>query len=98
MTIDGIKYVIDTGFNKETSFNAKTGMESLMVMPISQAAANQRAGRAGRTQPGLVYFELCLTQHDLLSIDSFLVFSRKEMLSTVHGVFVSARVGSKHYT
>jgi pre-mRNA-splicing factor ATP-dependent RNA helicase DHX16 len=52
LTIDGIKYVIDTGFNKETSFNAKTGMESLMVMPISQAAANQRAGRAGRTQPG----------------------------------------------
>jgi len=31
--------------------SAKTGMESLMVMPISQAAANQRAGRAGRTQP-----------------------------------------------
>jgi pre-mRNA-splicing factor ATP-dependent RNA helicase DHX16 len=52
LTINGIKYVIDTGFNKETSFNAKTGMESLMVMPISQAAANQRAGRAGRTQPG----------------------------------------------
>ena len=52
LTINGIRYVIDTGFNKETSFNAKTGMESLMVMPISQAAANQRAGRAGRTQPG----------------------------------------------
>jgi pre-mRNA-splicing factor ATP-dependent RNA helicase DHX16 len=52
LTIDGICYVIDTGFNKQKSFNAKSGMESLQVTPISQAAANQRAGRAGRTQPG----------------------------------------------
>ncbi|KAK1741094.1 hypothetical protein QTG54_008346 [Skeletonema marinoi] len=62
LTINGIKYVIDTGFNKETSFNAKTGMESLMVVPISQAAANQRAGRAGRTQPGKC-FRLLLPIH-----------------------------------
>ena len=48
------RYVIDTGFNKQKSFNAKYGMESLVVTPISQAAANQRAGRAGRTQPGKV--------------------------------------------
>ena len=33
-------------------FNAKTGMECLAVIPISQASANQRAGRAGRTGPG----------------------------------------------
>lgn len=52
LTIDGICYVIDTGFNKQKTFNAKSGMESLIVTPISQAAANQRAGRAGRTQPG----------------------------------------------
>ncbi|CAB9514499.1 splicing factor ATP-dependent RNA helicase-like protein cdc28 [Seminavis robusta] len=52
LTIDGIKYVIDTGFQKQKSFNAKYGMESLIVTPISQAAANQRAGRGGRTQPG----------------------------------------------
>ena len=52
LTINGICYVIDTGFNKQNSYNAKTGMESLVVAPISQAAANQRAGRAGRTQPG----------------------------------------------
>lgn len=67
LTIDGIKYVIDTGFNKETSFNAKTGMESLMVMPISQAAANQRAGRAGRTQPGKCFrlFTAYSFQHEL---------------------------------
>mmetsp|Transcript_15576 Transcript_15576/g.31866 ORF Transcript_15576/g.31866 Transcript_15576/m.31866 type:complete len:1000 (-) Transcript_15576:304-3303(-) len=67
LTIDGIRYVIDTGFNKETSFNAKTGMESLMVMPISQAAAQQRAGRAGRTQPGKCFrlFTAYSFQHEL---------------------------------
>lgn len=52
LTIDGICYVIDTGFCKQKSYNPKTGMESLIVTPVSKAAANQRAGRAGRTQPG----------------------------------------------
>jgi len=52
LTIDGICYVIDTGFNKQNSYDARTGMESLIVTPVSQAAADQRAGRAGRTQPG----------------------------------------------
>ena len=52
LTIDGICFVIDIGFCKQNSFNPRTGMESLIVTPISKAAANQRAGRAGRTQPG----------------------------------------------
>jgi pre-mRNA-splicing factor ATP-dependent RNA helicase DHX16 len=52
LTINGICYVIDCGFNKQKTFNPRNGMESLVVTPISQAAANQRSGRAGRTQPG----------------------------------------------
>ena len=52
LTIDGICFVIDTGFAKQKSYNPKSGMESLIVTPISKAASNQRAGRAGRTQPG----------------------------------------------
>jgi len=52
LTIDGICYVIDPGFAKQKSYNPKTGMESLIVTPISRAASEQRAGRAGRTQPG----------------------------------------------
>jgi pre-mRNA-splicing factor ATP-dependent RNA helicase DHX16 len=52
LTIDGICFVIDAGFAKQKSYNPKSGMESLIVTPISKAAANQRAGRAGRTQPG----------------------------------------------
>lgn len=52
LTIDGIIYVIDTGFVKMTSYNPKSGMESLIVTPVSKASANQRAGRAGRVSPG----------------------------------------------
>lgn len=52
LTIDGIVYVIDTGFCKQNTYNPRTGMESLIVTPVSKASANQRAGRAGRTGPG----------------------------------------------
>jgi ATP-dependent RNA helicase DHX8/PRP22 len=52
ITIDGIYYVIDPGFVKQNSYDPKLGMDSLVVVPISQAQARQRAGRAGRTGPG----------------------------------------------
>uniref|UniRef100_A0A1I7XSZ9 RNA helicase n=1 Tax=Heterorhabditis bacteriophora TaxID=37862 RepID=A0A1I7XSZ9_HETBA len=52
VTIDGICYVIDPGFSKQNSFDARSGVEHLHVVTISKAAANQRAGRAGRTGPG----------------------------------------------
>ncbi|KAI9157058.1 hypothetical protein LWI28_016246 [Acer negundo] len=52
LTIDGIKYVIDPGFSKVKSYNPRTGMESLLINPISKASAMQRAGRSGRTGPG----------------------------------------------
>jgi pre-mRNA-splicing factor ATP-dependent RNA helicase DHX16 len=67
LTIDGIRYVIDAGFAKQNSFNPRTGMESLIVTPISKAASNQRAGRAGRTQPGKCFrlFTAWSYQHEL---------------------------------
>lgn len=52
LTIDNIIYVIDPGFCKQNNFNSRTGMESLTVVPISKASANQRAGRAGRVAAG----------------------------------------------
>ena len=55
LTIDGIYYVIDPGFCKQKAHNPKMGMDSLVVTPISQASAKQRAGRAGRTGPGKCY-------------------------------------------
>lgn len=55
ITIDGIFYVVDPGFCKQKAYNPKLGMDSLVVTPISQAQARQRAGRAGRTGPGKAY-------------------------------------------
>ncbi|KAH8094721.1 P-loop containing nucleoside triphosphate hydrolase protein [Cristinia sonorae] len=55
LTITGIYYVIDPGFSKQNAYDPRLGMDSLVVMPISQAQARQRAGRAGRTGPGKCY-------------------------------------------
>ena len=55
VTIDGIVYVVDTGFVKLRAYNPITGIETLTATPISKASATQRAGRAGRTKPGKCY-------------------------------------------
>ncbi|KAJ2921354.1 hypothetical protein H1R20_g15737, partial [Candolleomyces eurysporus] len=55
LTIPGIYYVIDPGVSKHNAYDPRLGMHSLVVMPISQAQARQRAGRAGRTGPGKCY-------------------------------------------
>ncbi|GAW13165.1 hypothetical protein ANO14919_025430 [Xylariales sp. No.14919] len=52
VTIDGIVYVVDSGFVKLRAFDPRTGIESLTATPVSKASAAQRAGRAGRTKPG----------------------------------------------
>jgi ATP-dependent RNA helicase DDX35 len=55
VTIEGIVYVIDTGFVKLRAYNPSTNIETLTPTPISKASATQRAGRAGRTRPGKCY-------------------------------------------
>ena len=55
LTVDGIYYVVDCGYCKLKTFNSRMGMDALTVFPVSQAGANQRSGRAGRTGPGKCY-------------------------------------------
>jgi len=52
VTIDGVVYVIDNGFEIESSYYPKQNARSLLEERISKASANQRKGRAGRTKPG----------------------------------------------
>lgn len=55
VTIEGIVYVIDSGFVKLRAYNPTTGIETLTATPVSKASATQRAGRAGRTKAGKCY-------------------------------------------
>ncbi|XP_030831683.1 probable ATP-dependent RNA helicase DHX35 [Strongylocentrotus purpuratus] len=55
ITINGIGYVIDGGFVRIKAFNAKNSIEGLVTVPVSQASAQQRAGRAGRVRSGKAY-------------------------------------------
>nr|ACY66873.1 P10Sh95F04 [Saccharum hybrid cultivar R570] len=52
LTLEGVVYVVDSGFSKQKCYNPISDIESLVVAPISKASARQRAGRAGRVRPG----------------------------------------------
>ncbi|WP_244390970.1 ATP-dependent helicase HrpB [Pseudoalteromonas sp. KAN5] len=55
LTIEGIRVVVDSGKRRTASFNLKTGVTELITQSISRSSAIQRAGRAGRVEPGVVY-------------------------------------------
>ena len=55
LTIDGVVYVVDSGFVKQLAYNPRTGLDSLDIVPIAKSEAIQRSGRAGRTKPGKCY-------------------------------------------
>uniref|UniRef100_A0A182YGA7 Uncharacterized protein n=1 Tax=Anopheles stephensi TaxID=30069 RepID=A0A182YGA7_ANOST len=55
VTIDGIRFVVDSGKVKEMSYDPTTKMQRLKEFWISKASAEQRKGRAGRTGPGICY-------------------------------------------
>lgn len=77
VTIEGITSVVDAGLAKLNYYNPRTATSSLVEGPISRASANQRKGRAGRTQPGVCY--------RLYSEDSFIsreLFTTEEIYRT----------------
>ncbi|XP_041024120.1 probable pre-mRNA-splicing factor ATP-dependent RNA helicase DEAH9 isoform X4 [Juglans microcarpa x Juglans regia] len=55
LTLEGIVYLVDSGFSKQKFYNPISDIENLVVAPISKASARQRAGRAGRVRPGKCY-------------------------------------------
>ncbi|MFK4146265.1 ATP-dependent RNA helicase HrpA [Streptomyces sp. NPDC004065] len=77
LTVPGIKYVIDPGFARISRYSHRTKVQRLPIEPISQASANQRKGRCGRTSDGI-----CIR---LYSEDDFLTrpeFTDAEILRT----------------
>ena len=55
LTVDGVRIVVDAGLAREPRFDSRTGMTRLTTVATSRASAEQRAGRAGRTEPGAAY-------------------------------------------
>ena len=84
ITVDGIVYVVDSGLCKQKSFSASTGTSSLQSVLISKADARQRAGRAGRTQPG--------SYHALYSQQTFETTMLEEAVPEIHRLSLSALV------
>ncbi|KAJ2453454.1 putative ATP-dependent RNA helicase DHR1 [Coemansia sp. RSA 2336] len=76
ITIPGIRYVVDAGMVKEKTYDAQTQVQSFEVGWTSQASANQRMGRAGRTGPGHCYRLFSSAVFN----DQFALFSEPEVL------------------
>lgn len=66
LTIEGVRVVIDSGVARRARFDPVTGMSSLDTVRIARASADQRRGRAGRTQPGVCYRLWLESEHDAL--------------------------------
>ncbi|ALK92283.1 ATP-dependent RNA helicase HrpB [Limnohabitans sp. 103DPR2] len=90
LTVPGIRYVIDVGTARVKRYSLRSKVEQLLVEPISQAAANQRAGRCGRVANGI-----CIRLYDEKDFNSRPRFTDPEILrSSLAGVIL--RMKSLH--
>ncbi|MEJ7688375.1 MAG: ATP-dependent RNA helicase HrpA [Variovorax sp.] len=90
LTVPGIRYVIDTGTARIKRYSFRSKVEQLLVEPISQAAANQRAGRCGRVADGI-----CIRLYDEKDFAGRAPFTDPEILrSSLAGVIL--RMKSLH--
>ncbi|EJD74781.1 D-tyrosyl-tRNA(Tyr) deacylase [Loa loa] len=83
LTIPGITYVIDCGFVKLRVMNPENYFESLMKLPISQASAQQRTGRAGRIRPGKCYRLYPQEEYDKLLVNTIPEMQRLNLAAVI---------------
>lgn len=77
LTVPGIRSVVDPGVARLNRYNPRTKIQGLLVEPISQASANQRAGRCGRVAPGV-----CIRLYDEDDFKARDEFTQPEILRT----------------
>lgn len=70
LTIEGVRVVIDSGLSRQPAFDPVSGITRLHTLRVSRAAADQRAGRAGRLEPGVAYRLWSAGQQDQLAARS----------------------------
>jgi len=83
LTLPGIVHVIDAGFVKIAAYNPVNGLDSTVVIPVSQASANQRAGRAGRVRSGCCYRLYSQNDYEQLKEATEPEMRRSELSSTI---------------
>jgi ATP-dependent helicase HrpA len=84
LTVPGIRYVIDAGTARVKRYSFRNKVEQLLVEPIAQAAANQRAGRCGRVADGI-----CIRLYEQVDFDARPNFTDPEILrSSLAGVIL----------
>ncbi|KAJ6500328.1 P-loop containing nucleoside triphosphate hydrolase protein [Mycena sanguinolenta] len=83
VTIEGIKFVVDCGFVKIRVYNPTTALASLATVPTSVASATQRAGRAGRTSPGVCYRLYPVSAFDALPLSTPPEITRTDMTTPI---------------
>ena len=77
LTVPGIRYVVDPGTARISRYSARTKVQRLPIEPVSQASANQRAGRCGRVAPGV-----CIRLYDEEDFAGRPEFTEPEILRT----------------
>ena len=77
LTVPGVRYVVDTGTARISRYSHRLKVQRLPIEPVSQASANQRAGRCGRVAPGI-----CIRLYDEESFADRPAFTEPEILRT----------------
>ncbi|SEQ83423.1 ATP-dependent helicase HrpA [Microlunatus flavus] len=77
LTVPGIRYVVDVGTARISRYSARTKVQRLPIEPVSQASANQRAGRCGRVAPGV-----CIRLYSEEDFAARPLFTEPEILRT----------------
>lgn len=93
LTVDGVKYVIDSGYGRLKVFQPKMGIDALLVYPISQANARQRSGRAGRTSSGFCYRLYTSDQYRNELLETAVPEIQRSNLSNVILILKSLNIG-----
>lgn len=83
VTVSGVKYVVDSGLRKVKVWRHQLGLATLLTVPISQASANQRSGRAGRESEGKCYRLYCEKDFKKLPTQTEPEIARSDVTSPV---------------
>ncbi|HED54964.1 MAG TPA: ATP-dependent RNA helicase HrpA, partial [Phycisphaerales bacterium] len=87
LTVPGIRHVVDTGVARINRYSSRRKIQSLQIEPISRASARQRAGRCGRTEPGI-----CIRLYSQADHDAREEFTPPEIVRTnLAGVILQMR-------